>query len=76
MGRNINVRLPLTWPPLGTLPTTQAHALTGNRTGNPLIHRPALNPLSHASQGEIHFFIIFPNKSQVLFILRIYFKSP
>ena len=27
---NINVFLPLTWPPLGTWPATQACALTGN----------------------------------------------
>ena len=35
----------LTWP------TTQACALTGNQTGNPLVRRPVLNPLSHTSQG-------------------------
>ena len=28
--RNITVWLPLTWPPLGTWPATQACALTGN----------------------------------------------
>ena len=28
--------LPLAHPPLGTRPTTQARALTRNRTGNPL----------------------------------------
>ena len=33
-----------------TLPT-RACALTGNRTGNLSFHRPALNPLSHTSQG-------------------------
>ena len=49
--RNINVRLPLTHPLLGTWPATQACALTGNQTGNPLVRRPALNPLSHTSQG-------------------------
>ena len=38
-------------PPLGTWPTTLVHALTGNRTGNPLVCRPALNPLKHTSQG-------------------------
>ena len=38
-------------PPTGDLPTTQACALTGNGTGNPLVHRPALNPLGHTSQG-------------------------
>ena len=44
-------------PLLGTWPATQACALTenqtGNRTGNPLVHRPALKPLSHTSQGLI-----------------------
>ena len=50
--RNINVWLPLTHPPLGTWPATQAHALTGNRTGDPLVRRSVLNPLSHTSQGR------------------------
>ena len=36
---------------LGTWPATQACALTGNQTGDPLLHSPALNPLSHTSQG-------------------------
>ena len=36
--RNINVWLPLMWPPLGTWPATQACALTGNWTSNPLVH--------------------------------------
>ena len=49
--RNINVWLPLMRPLLGTWPATQACALTGNRTGDLLVHRPALIPLSHASQG-------------------------
>ena len=38
--------------PLGTWPTTQACALTGNRTGDPLLCSLALNPLSHTSQGR------------------------
>ena len=38
-------------PLLGTLPTTQACALTGNRTSDPLVYRLALSPLSHTSQG-------------------------
>ena len=42
---------PRTWP------TTQACALTGNQTCNPLILRPAFNALSHTSQG--HIYIIF-----------------
>ena len=49
--RNINVWLPLMRPLLGTQPETQACALTGNQTGDPLVHRPALNPLSYTSQG-------------------------
>ena len=49
--RNINVWLPLVHPLLGTWPSTQAWAMTGNRTGDPLVRRPALSPLSHTSQG-------------------------
>ena len=45
-------QLPLTCPPLGTWPTTQACALTGNQTGNLSVHKPALNPLSHTSQDH------------------------
>ena len=48
---NVNVWLPLAHLLLGTWPTTQACALTGSRTGNPLVHRLALSPLSHTSQG-------------------------
>ena len=50
--RNISVWLPLTHPLLGTWPATQAHALTGNRTGNLPVLRLALNALSHTSQGN------------------------
>ena len=49
--QNINVWLRLTSPLLGTWPTIHACALSGNHTSDPLVHRPALNPLSHASQG-------------------------
>ena len=49
--RNINVWLPLAYPQLETWPASQARVLTGNRTGNPLVGRPALNPLSHTSWG-------------------------
>ena len=41
--RTISVWLPLTRPLLGTWPTTQACALTGNRTSDPLVLRLALN---------------------------------
>ena len=39
-------------PLLGTWPATQASALTGNRTGDPLVRRLVLSPLSHTSQGN------------------------
>ena len=42
----------LSAPLLGTWPTTQACTLTGNQTSDPLLRSLALNPLSHASQGE------------------------
>ena len=38
--RNINVWLPLMHLPLKTWPATQACALTGNRTINPLVYSP------------------------------------
>ena len=49
--RNIDWLL-FTRPLLGTWPATQACAMTGNRTGNLSVHRPALNPLSHTRQGS------------------------
>ena len=52
--RNISW-MPLTCPQSGTWPATQAWALTGNRTGNLLIHRLELNPLSHTSHGPLYF---------------------
>ena len=45
------MRLHVTHPLLGTWPTTQAHALTVNQTGDPLVHKLALNPLSHTIQS-------------------------
>ena len=45
-------------PKWGLGPTTQARALTRNWTGDVLVRRPALNPLSHTSQGWILFFNI------------------
>ena len=44
--------LPLTYPQLGTWPTTQACALIWNQTGDLLVLRPVLNLLSHTSQGK------------------------
>ena len=45
-------RLPTTQPQLGTWPTNQACTLTGNPNSDPSVHSPALNPLSHTSQGN------------------------
>ena len=53
--RNINVWLPLQQLLLGTWPATQACALTGNPTNDPLVRRPSLTSLSHTSQGTPSF---------------------
>ena len=50
--RNINVWLPLMGPYWGPGPQPRhVCALTENWTGDPLVRRPALNPLSHITQG-------------------------
>ena len=49
--RNSNVWLPLACLLLGTWPAVQACALTGNWTSDPLVCRPALNPLRYTSEG-------------------------
>ena len=56
--RNINMWLPLACPQLKTQPAIQVCALTGNQTGDPLVFRPALNPLSHTNQGPREYFDI------------------
>ena len=43
--------LPLAHPLPGTWPATQACALTGNHTGDPLVRTLELNSLSSTSQG-------------------------
>ena len=40
---------------------TQAGPLTGNQTGNPLVHRPAFNPLSHHQPGLSVLYILLYN---------------
>ena len=47
--------LPVMCPLMGTWPATQVCALTGNRTSDPLLHRPALNPLSCTGQAKVFF---------------------
>ena len=54
---------------LGTSPATQACTLTGNRTGNPLVRRLVLNPLSHTSQDAGSFFFTTP----YCFPTKVYF---
>ena len=49
--RNINVWLPSARSILGTWPESQACALTGNQTNDPMLRRPALKPLSHTVHG-------------------------
>ena len=52
-------------------PTTQARALTGNWTSDPLVRRLVLNPLSHTSQGWFAFYFNNNNSliiSPILFI--------
>ena len=53
--RNID-GLPLAHPQMGTWPATQACALTGNRTSDPLLCSLVLNSLSHTSQGMFPIF--------------------
>ena len=48
------IHVPLTFSQLETWPATQACALTGNQTGDLLVRRLVLNPLSHTSQGSNH----------------------
>ena len=52
-GERVRETSPLTRPLLGTWPTTQACALTGNQTGDLLVLRLALSPLSNTSQGYL-----------------------
>ena len=49
--------LPVTHPQLRTWPANQTCALTGNRTGNLLVYRLVLSPLSYSSQGSPFLFI-------------------
>ena len=66
--RNINVWLPLKRFLLGIWPATQACALTGNRTGDPLVCRPTLNPTEPLQPGlsfykeKVTCLINFPTK--------------
>ena len=52
---------------LPTGDTTQACTLTGNQTGDPLVHRLALNLLSRTRQGCFHIFL--SGEKQQIFLL-------
>ena len=66
-------RLLLARPQPGTWPASQSCALTGNWTSDLLVHRLALNPLSHSSQGSTLNFkgtsILFPIMDVPIYIL-------
>ena len=49
-------------PQLGTWSTAQACATTGNCTSDLSVCRPALNPLSHTSQGPTHLLLLLENR--------------
>ena len=53
-------------PLRGSWPAVQPCALTGNRTSDPLVYRPALNPLSCTSQGRRLAFLQPENPTQPL----------
>ena len=78
-GRTINMWLPLMLPLLGTWAATQACALTGNRTGNSLVFRPGLNPLSYTSQGfdvfKNGFFSLPTTRSTSSFLPYIHYEN-
>ena len=45
--------------PAGDLAHNTGTCSTGNQSGNPLVHRPTLNPLSYTSHGIYIFFILY-----------------
>ena len=71
---------------LRTWPVTQACALTGNQTSNPLLRRPTLSPLSYTSQGSRAVFSSTKITWQTIkfndvvigikFVFKIYYFSP
>ena len=58
-------QMALTHLQLGTWPTRPACALTGNWTGDLLVHKLTLNPLSHTSQGQNYFKFHIP-KTEII----------
>ena len=54
----------------------QACALTGNQTSDSLVHRLALNPLSHTSQGNSFLLLRTLCKHTVYNLLKLAFLTP
>ena len=69
--RNIDVCFPLTCPQLGTMPTTQLCAWTGNQTSDPLVCRLVLNPLGHTGHVRCSYILTDP----AIPLLGIYTKE-
>ena len=63
--------MPLACPQLGTRPTTQPCALTGNQTRDTWVHRPALSPLSHTSKGGSFIFKCFKKLKMAISVVSI-----
>ena len=61
-------------PQLGTWPTAQACALTGNPTSNPLVRRPVLSALSYTSQGSIKFLSVTLVYHFINRLFKLYFS--
>ena len=80
-GEKLNVWWPLAHTLLGTWPATQACALTGNQTSDPLVCRPMLNSLSYVSQGlmvsfnEHNFLILILSNLSPFSLSSVYFVS-
>ena len=74
-------QMPLACPQVGTWPTTQASALTGNWTNDLSVHTSVLNPLSHISQACYLWYRTFVSSfslaglARILSILLIFPKS-
>ena len=59
-------------PPTGELPHNPDMCLTGNWTSDPLVHRPALNPLSHTRKCYWEEFLWPLNACETWKPLRLY----
>ena len=63
--------LPPARPQLGTWPSTQACALTGNQNNDLSVCRPALTPLSHTTRAKFIFSYMFKDFVVLSFISKL-----